>query len=189
MHGTNSFFREFYESFIRVRGVPLTFIALILGFIYFYFSSDTTSVQLKVILPIIVIMLIFIITFYDLSYKLFIKAKHVLPHVIQAHKPPPIYPDAITILLLENSDLYGHESIVSIYYIEEEFEVFIGLGFILTRQDNGYIQVLVTNQIEKTYSEMWQKVCQNDAKILPKLLVKPSLPKGFAEGFVEGVEL
>jgi hypothetical protein len=178
----NSFVRELYESFIRIRGVPVTFLSLLLGLVYFYSSSNTTAVQLKVILPWVVILLLAVITLFDASYRLYSKASHQLPRVKQARKPPSAYADAVAVLLLEGSDIYGHESVVSIYYIDEGFEVLIGIGFVLTRQDDGYIQVIVSNQIETAYKEVWQRVCKNDSNVLPKLLVKPSIPKLYTEG-------
>ncbi len=174
----NSFIRELYESFVRVRGVPIAFISLLLGFLYFYLSANSSSVQLKVILPVIVVLLILIITLFDLSYRLFSKSVHRLPRVKQARKPPLSHSKATAILLLENSEVYGHETIVSIYYIENGFEVFIGIGFVFTHQDNGYIQILVGSEIESAYKETWERVCHNDLNVLSNLLVKPSMPKG-----------
>lgn len=180
-----SFGRELYESFCRIRGVPVALIALVLGLIYFYVSGNQSELPLKVVLPIFVATGIILWTFFDLSLELYKKATKQLPKVKQARTPPGIYPNAVAVLLLEGSEVYGHESLVSIYYRDDNFEVLIGLGFVLTRQDDGLIQVVVSHQLEETYKDVWVKVCQNDGSVLPKLLVKPSLPKLFAEGALQ----
>jgi len=180
-----SFGRELYESFCRIRGVPTTLIALFLGLAYFYVSGNQSTLSLRIVLPTFVAALIVLLTLLDLSLQLYKKATKQLPRVKQARTPPGIYPNAVALLLLEGSEIYGHESLVSIYYRDDNFEVLIGIGFVLTRQDDGLIQVVVVRQLEDTYRDIWGKVCQNDASVLPKLLVKPSLPKLFAEGVLQ----
>jgi hypothetical protein len=178
----NSFGRELYESFCRIRGVPIALVALVLGLVYFYFSGNQSTIRLIIALPIFIGALIILWTLLDLSLHLHKNATRHLPRVVQARTPPTIYPGAVAILLLEGSEVYGHESLVSVYYRDDGFEVLIGIGFVLTRQDDGLIQVVISRQLEETYKDVWLKVCQNDATILPRLLVKPSLPKLFAEG-------
>lgn len=178
----SSFGRELYESFCRIRGVPITLITIFLGLTYFYLSDNQSTITLKIVLPIFVGALIILLTLLDLSLQLHKKARKHLPRVMQTRKPPGIYPTAVAILLVEGSEIYGHESLVSIYYRDDSFEVLIGIGFVLTLQDDGLIQVVVSRQLDETYKDVWLKVCQNDASVLPRLLVKPSLPKLFAEG-------
>ncbi len=173
----NTFPREFYESFIRIRGVPFTFISLLLTLLFFYLSENQTAVRLALALPILVLLLILILTLYDLSTRLYVEAVKPLPAVRQARRPPSIYPNASTLLLLDASEVYGHESLVSVYYLDEGFEVLVATGFVLTRQDDGFIQVLVDRQIEEAFSDIWDRACRNDSIVLSKLRVKPSLTR------------
>lgn len=174
---TKPYIRELYESFIRIRGVFITFLALCLGLLYFFLSGNTATIALRAVLPVIVALVIIAATLFDLSIRLHGKATKQLPRVMQARKPPTLYPNAIAILLIEESEIFGHESIVSVYYRDDGFEVLIGIGFVLTKQDDGLIQVVVNRQVEEAHKEVWTKVCQNDTNTLPRLLVKPSMPK------------
>lgn len=118
----------------------------------------------------------------QLSISLFQEKAKILPKIRQAKKPQNIYQPSIAWLLLEPSPMFGHESLVSIFYKEGDFEVLVGSGFILTVQENGLIQVLVTDNFYEQDEDFWSKVCGNDHQILSKLLVKPSIPRVIWKG-------
>lgn len=171
-----NYFLGLYQSFLRIHGVPVILLGICLGVISFIYSP-TDSLSLKVVVPISIVSFLLLVTLIDNSIQNFKKISNILPKVKQARVPPSLYSDAIAILLLEPSDIFAHETLVSIYYLENDFESLIGVGFILTIQENGLIQVLVKKAIEEQGKNIWESICRNDVTILSKLQVKPSIPK------------
>ncbi len=171
-----TFFRELYQSFQNIHGYPVVFLSLLITLIAFAVSPNTL-IYLKWILPLLVIFIIVILTFIDLSYRLYKKASKPLPSVRQVHRPAAVAKDAIAILLLEPSDIYGHESVVSLFYLNEGYEKLIGMGYVLTIQTNGMIQVLINKLIDVSEKEIIDKALNNDVLVLKKLLVKPMISK------------
>ena len=172
----NNYFLDLYQSFTRIHGVPVTLLSIGIGVIAFVFSP-TDKVSLKVVVPLCVIAFLVLITLIDNSLQNWKKISNILPKVKQARTPTALYDGAKAILLLEPSDIYAHETLVSVYYLENDFERLIGVGFILTIQGNGLIQVLVNKTIEEQGENIWESICQNDVTVLSKLHVKPSIPK------------
>ena len=156
--------------------MPVALISIGLGVMAFIFSP-TDKVSLKVAVPICVIAFLVLITLFDNSIQNWKKISNILPKVKQARTPTALYSGAKAILLLEPSDIYAHEALVSVYYLENDFERLIGVGFILTIQGNGLIQVLVNKALEEQGENIWESICQNDVTVLSKLHVKPSIPK------------
>lgn len=171
-----NYFQNLYESFIRIHGVPVILLEICLGVIAFIYSSSDT-VSLKIIVPLGVILFLCLITLLDNSIHNFHKTSNFLPKVKLARPPTALYDGAKAILLLEPSDVFAHETLVSIYLSDNDFEQLIGIGFILTIQRNGLIQVLVNKSIEEEGDNIWERICNNDLIILAKLHVKPSVPK------------
>lgn len=176
-----SFIREIYQSFIKIHGYPIIFIGLLISIISFTVSPNSL-IYFKWILPLVVFLIIIILTFLDLSWRLYYKASNPLPVVRQVRKPPIISDNSIALLILEPSDLYSHESLVSIFHSDEEYEKLIGLGYVLTIQNNGMIQVMVNRLMEDSDQEIIKRALNNDVLVLKKILVKPTIPKGLWGG-------
>ena len=100
-----------------------------------------------------------------------------LPKVKQGTKPPSLYTSAVALLLLEKTEIFGHESLVSVYYKEDNYEILIGLGFISTVQENGLIQVIVQSNVDDRYNDTWKLITSNNTNALERILVKPTIPK------------
>ena len=79
------------------------------------------------------------------------------------------------VLVLEPSKLFSHNSIVAIYYIEDQFEKLIGLGTVSNIQENGLIQVAVIEYLPER-DETWKAILSNKADKIKSLIVKPYAP-------------
>lgn len=172
----NSYWKDLYDAFRRVHGYVIAIIGVICSLASFYLTPSD-SIGIKYLIPIAVLVFLVLIIFIDLSNKFFQEKSKILPKVRQAKEPQSIYKPSIAWLLLEPSPVFGHETLVSIFYKDGDFEILAGSGFILTVQENGLIQVLVTNNFYDQDQNLWKKVCGNDHQILSKLIVKPSIPK------------
>lgn len=114
-----SYLKELYESFRRVHGIPAVLVGFALNILVFVLKPDQTF-SVKIILPVGVVILLILMTYIDLSLRLHVLAQKVLPKVKHGSKAIPPYQDAVAILLLEGSQLFGHESLVTIYQMQED---------------------------------------------------------------------
>lgn len=105
-----------------------------------------------------------------------------LPTIRYATDPPKRYADAVALLLMDPSDLFSHDSLVSIYHVDKDMEMerLVGLGRVLLVQEDGKIQVLVIRDID--FADGWNDIRKNDATKLRCLLVKAALTQTALEG-------
>lgn len=176
----NSFYDELRESFVRIGAKPIPLIALGLWFLGFYLLSIDVTINLKIVLPIFLVLIIVTITLSTLAKRLYLMATHESPRVLQYYQPSKLYSRAIG-LIFQPCNLYAVDTLVSIYYKEEAYEPLIGIGHVENVSDKGLIQV-VAWPTEIAYKDVWERVCQNDTLYLRKISVKPSVPKGFLRG-------
>ena len=167
---------EIYQAFKRVKGYPLSFFCIILSIFLFIWGPDT-SVSLKYIVTLGVLFSLAFAVLFDFGFHCFSKMTNIIPVVKQGLNPPPLYQQTEALLLLSESELFAIEAIVSIYYKDESYEPLIGIGFVLTIQENGLIQVIVERCYDDRYKEIWDKVRENNASALEKLIIKPLVPK------------
>jgi len=165
---------ELYEAFRRVNGYAMGAIGLLVTVVGI-FLLPSWSLSARLLVPIGVIVLIVILTLLDAVYDLRLRRAR-LPRVIRANPPGAPYGGARAMLLLEKSELYSHDSVVSVYSRQKDFELLIGVGFVATVQQNGLIQVAVDSIPDDAVAETWQRVLQNNVDELSQLLVKPSVP-------------
>lgn len=89
-------------------------------------------------------------------------------------------------LLLDPSELFGFNVMVAIYYTEGvgdragAFERLVGVGRVSNIQQNGHIQIDVLSEFEG-HTELWGLIRTRDATPLGHIVVKPSVPYGWAE--------
>lgn len=179
-----TFSREFYESSKAPINVALSIVGVLLALLAFGLSGDKTTISLKILLPVLIILYIVIIALISLCVQLYLKTSRQLPRVIRFYKPTAPYTEAEGTLLLESSNDYSHDIIVSVYYSDRGREVQVGTGFVAAIQDDGLIQVVVS-QSETSYRDIWEQIHQNNKDALIKLFVKPFVSKTFIEGQVQ----
>jgi hypothetical protein len=170
-----NFFREIYEAFRRVNGYAFGLLGVILTTIcYIWLPNKTISFQLLV--PFGLFVLLLILTFVDCSYNCWKRLSNRLPRVIRSLPPSSLYPGTIAILFVDRSDFFSHDSTVSVYSNQKDFELLIGIGVVNTVQQNGLIQVSVKNIGESNSAEIWKHILENNKDELESVMVKPSIP-------------
>ena len=85
------------------------------------------------------------------------------------------------IFLLESSELFSYDTIVSFYYLEDEFEQLIAIGRVSNIQQDSKIQVEVIYLISDC-KEILDRLANNDSTALEKTRVKPNIPKAYIDG-------
>jgi hypothetical protein len=168
-----------YRAFHAVQGWLLGVIAV---FLAIWFAPEGT-VSLRVFFGIVAVGVLIVTILAQAVRILFSEKGGTLPTLItvQTVNAPGVQPAQATVLLLQPSELFAHESYVAIYRYTHSFERLIGLGYVLTIQQDRRIQVLVTSFVEPTDGETWQELLANNANTMQQIIVKPHLPKAYAE--------
>lgn len=174
-----SFFIEVYRSFVRVNGFLLSLVSLVTTLLVFLFPPSL-SISIKILLPSGIAFLLVLIVLIDLSIRMY-ASNRILPPVKHGKTPPRFYPDAAALLVLDNSPLFSHDTLLSVYFNDDGYEILIGVGFVFNIQENGLIQAVITRIFGDQHGDVWDKVKANDGSILKRLIVKPSIPRQIEE--------
>lgn len=174
-----------YDGFRRVQGFLIGVIGVVLTIAAWQIPS-ARAVPVAWVVPVGVVALLLIFTLWDAAYRAFSAAVHPLPRVRGRVKATPIFGSAIAILLLEPSALFSHDTIVSVYYIDEDgFERLTGIGRVLNIQGDGKIQVGIT-YLEPSLAETFEEATKSPAR-LQRIIVKPNVPEPLLKSLVSEV--
>ncbi|MFA5793758.1 MAG: hypothetical protein WC980_01615 [Candidatus Brocadiia bacterium] len=145
--------------------------SLIIPFIFWVVSPNET-ISLKWFIPICVLCGILIVIVIYLVVKI---NQPILPEVIHGTKLSP-QSDSV-LCILNPSKFFSHNIKVSCYY-NDEFERLIAIGRVLNIQEDGKIQILLS-EILPGYTEVTKKVSENNKSTLVKIIIKPTFPANF----------
>lgn len=163
-----------YKSFLRINGWLFGGLALAISIAVFFVSPET-KILVGWLVTAVAFSLVLIAILFDASRISWKASQRGLPEVRKTLEPPEIYQGIERILIVDPSELFGVDVLVSIYAKEEEYERLIGIGRVLTVQTNGYLQVGISTFTESS-ADIVGKLKGNDAGFLKKILIKPSVP-------------
>lgn len=176
---SRSFSEHLFKSFWASYGHIMTFIGLLLALFAIYTIPDETM-SLKWFAIPLVLGLYLIFWFLYAAWTAFDLQPVLVPHIKSAKPAPKAFSSAIALLLAEPSVLYSHDAVVSVYFVEDDFERLIGVGRVYNVQDNKIIQVLVTQDVD--FGDAWTSIINNDITKISKLRIKPTLPSFVMKG-------
>lgn len=132
----NSFWGIVWLNFLKVQGVLLSAIGIGL-----WFFTPQTTIPLSLLLLIVIIALVVTLTFASTAYELFSKTKDFfsLPRVIATRKIAAKNRRIDLIFLLEPSELFSIDALVSFYYFDADFEQLIAIGRVINIQQDSKI--------------------------------------------------
>tara|TARA_R110001592_G_scaffold167023_3_gene402312 strand:- start:2221 stop:2757 length:537 start_codon:yes stop_codon:yes gene_type:complete len=162
-----------YESFRRINGWLLGIASIAISFALFHFTPDM-KVSIGWFVVVILTLSVIVFILIDAARQAWKLSRRGLAAVRRAIPPPTFYQGTECVLLAENSELYSVESLVSIFVKDDEYERLFAIGKVLTVQTNGILQIGITSLAESD-SELMQQLLANDAGVLKKILVKPSV--------------
>lgn len=175
----DSFLGLIFSSFMKTNGPVIAVCGLLLGVIAAKFLNNTISLLWVILLFFLV--LILIITFLAAAYKAFYISKHILPKVIYSKKVNPTDGSFKVLCLLEPSELFSNNTLVSFYYVREgNFEEFVGFGNVINVQEDKRIQVSMDQYLD-VQEDIVNKLAENNALTLENIKVKPNIPKAQIE--------
>jgi hypothetical protein len=161
-----------WGAFVKVQGPLISCLSLMAGIapLLWPIGSDS-QVALKAVLawalPTTMLGLVVVLTLA----AAFVQGRSLgqLPRVLHGRAKA----DEI-LLLLDESELFGHNSLVSVYYVDaSEFEELLGVGRVLNIQENRKIQVTFT---ARSNPDVTTRLASNDAAALRSIRVKPTVP-------------
>lgn len=180
---SNNIFIAAWKSFRSISGTLFTVGGVLLALVGFFYIPEAKIGWRWVILENCLISLL-VVTLIDMVVFFSKEKQVVLPKITNClsdnDKDSAIDPNSPSMILLMNSsNLYGNDALVSIFYNqqlgaspEQTFERLIGFGRIYV-QENARLQVLVL-RIDQLQSEIWQKVRNQEGAVLEQIFVKPS---------------
>lgn len=167
-----NFWSLIWSSFLKIGGIPIGFIALAVAVLVWLFPPNI-NIPLGLALPVLILCIIIILTFANAADESFKMSERILPKITYGTTQ-----QAKVLCLLEPSELFSHDTLVSFYYVENSFEQLIGIGTVINIQEDGKIQVSMTDPIEG-FEETITRLGQNDNTILDNIKVKPNIPRTY----------
>ena len=174
----NNFWGLIWSSFREVNNSILTILSYAISILLAVVASKA-SVPLYLLIIIVTLSVLIIATLVralEKALEEYAKMKQsMIPKILRVQK------DANNNIecLLEASDLFAAESMISLYYTDEDdFERLIGVGSVRYINNKKRIQVVI-DEPKITYQYILDKLANNDLKVMQKTRVSPSVIKKF----------
>jgi hypothetical protein len=169
-------------SLSEVASDRLSLIALLFGSLIallFYLVAPTAlmPVWLTVIIGLILLIIIFLLI--DALKREINNDNNTMPRLLTVVDATTN--DELPILLLEPSELFGIDNVVSIYHKDSttEFEILVGYGYVVTVQTDKKIQVRVQQWLSGN-SDITDKISSRQIDALKCTIVRPNAPRSVA---------
>ena len=174
----NNFWGLIWSSFREVNNSILTILSYAISILLAVVASKA-SVPLYLLIIIVTLSLLIIATLVralEKALEEYAKMKQsMIPKILRVQK------DANNNIecLLEASDLFAAQSMISLYYTDEDdFERLIGVGFVQSINNKKRIQVVI-DEPKITYQYILDKLANNDLKVMQQTRVSPSVTKKY----------
>ncbi len=170
-----SFLNIVAQNIASAFNIWVTVISLLLAIIAWWGTPAQTSWPIRYIFLMIIFFVFVVLLLFRVAWIIYKESGIALPAVKQATQYGP---NQSGILVLGPSNLFGHNSIVAIYYTEDQFERLIGMGIVSNIQENGLIQVVVERHLPEC-DDLWRGILSNKSDRIKNLIVKPHAPAEF----------
>jgi hypothetical protein len=180
----NSFWGVLWSSFNAINGWFLGTSGIFIGVLLIRFPFNT-PVPLDVVLIIgffTLLAFLILINALNTSLQEYKKLKRRnIPSILFIQKEPNT---SSVICLLEYSELFAHDMMVSAYYTNASgFEVLVAVGFIKNIQSDGKIQIILDQPIP-SYQDIFEQLVSNNKSIIDKTIIKPGISKEILNNFI-----
>ncbi|MGA9098650.1 MAG: hypothetical protein WB392_06920, partial [Methanotrichaceae archaeon] len=95
-----------------------------------------------------------------------------------AQMPYTSNPNARVLCLVEPSEFFSYDTMVSFYYKIGDFERLIGLGEVININEDKFIQIEL-NRLLDGNDAIVERLIENNAECLRRIRIKPFIPKGY----------
>lgn len=171
------FIQLYFEKFGKFFGIPATILSILLGFILWLFLPSETF-KASYVISISALSVVIVFPLLMLTFDLFDQIQNNRnPHVLTTFK----YPSGDLTILLSKSELFSHDTLVSIYFKgDESFEQLIAFGSVVNIQEDGKIQIGFA-AILNGNSDLISKIESKNIDVLKKLTIKPNVSKAYLQ--------
>jgi hypothetical protein len=181
-----SFSADLWTSFKSVQGWLLSALSLVLAIASFFYTPNAeVRFNWKWVAVAAPLLLAVCAAFIDMLITARRQTSPQLPRVIAVYSDPRPGADdgeQETILLLEPSELFGHDGGVSIYYNQRlggadarPFERLIGVGWVSNIQEEKIIAVTVL-RYGAGHDAVWRRIRSSESATLADIRVRPTVP-------------
>ena len=183
-----------WSSFLEIQGVLIGALGIFITILLSRFPVKT-QIPLDIVIAIAFFILLLVATLIQASYQSFKTSqelsqlqKSVIPKILGVIKEQGSQSALQLRCLLENSALFSNDTCISFYYTDDEgFERLIGMGVVVTVQDDGKIQAVLDSPI-LGYQDILEKLGNNDFKIISRTVVKPNITRNMMFDYLFNLE-
>ncbi|WP_156307154.1 hypothetical protein [Sphingobacterium endophyticum] len=172
-------FLEKLKNVLSLNGVSLIIgVGGIFTTIFSYIVTDYNSVlNVKWFLLALYIFLVILMFSFKLTYDIYQEYKNVVKNPvdeIKDHSKGISFETNEEVLLVENNPILNHSAMVTIFYLKEDVEIPIGLGYVSNIQSKfTHITILELDvKFSTNYPEELKKMRFNDNNTIKKIIVK-----------------
>ncbi|MGY0714825.1 hypothetical protein [Azospirillum argentinense] len=159
------FLKSVYNSLGMLFGAITTF-SLFFG-IFVYFVTLDVKAPVAWIVVAAIIPLSLVVQLLEAIRWIILNSKIELPRTLRH-----ISLNGNGVLLAEPSPLLGQGIAVSIYFVDDGFEILIGEGYVLNVQQDNKVQIAVSSPISGS-EDKWGKIQNNKTDALKATIVRP----------------
>ena len=164
--------KEKLKKIISFNGISLLIgiLGSLASILTVFITKWDSQISLKWFVFVIFISLTIVLITIKLLFDLVHELKKEHPHMIRAVR---YIPESKT-LLVEKNNLLGHSAMVSIFYLDDNYEVELGKGFVKNIQDEFIqIQVLeISTDFDRNYQQSLINIESNEIGTLQKIIIK-----------------
>jgi hypothetical protein len=169
-----------WKSILKSWGAVFTIISLVASIAVYFVVPATDTVPMNVFLVLVLLLIATIIILLRATFDANIDASVVLPRVRKVLNPPKSYEKASALLVVDPSNYLSHDSYVTLFMLEDDYEQLIGVGIVINVQNDKKIQVAIYKNEES--EQLISQLKENKKHDLERLILKPSVPRAFLEG-------
>jgi hypothetical protein len=167
-----------YDAFSRANGLFLTLLSLAVG-LFLWVVHPSSQILIWPVVSAAVLATIVIYVLFD-AIRMSIQSWGRSPGVKRVKEAEPLPEGNKGVrLIIEPSQLFYIDSMITLYEREDEFDIQLGIGYVETVNEKKYIQAVVYENPMHVNRGVWQEICKNDDKCLSRLRVRPSVPRSF----------
>lgn len=181
-----------WESALKSWGGIIGLLGLLASVLSYFITPDETTIKARLVIVVFMLFASILIIALratwiaaehankisdELSSQLLYTLSPKVIHVLDAVKP---YNDCHALFIIDATSLLPYDALVSVYYLENNFEKFVGLGKVINVQEDKKVQVIVTDNYD--FEDKLDKIKGNSSEDLEKLIIKTSIPSSILQG-------
>lgn len=175
-----TFSERLWKAILKSWGGAITLISFVASIAAYFVVPNTATVKMNIFFVIVMILVALIIVLFRAAYDANTDASVILPKVRRVISPPKSYEKASVLLIVDPSNYLSHESSVTLFMLEDDYEQLIGVGVVINVQNDKKVQVAIYKNDES--EELLSQLKENKKHDLERLILKPSVPRAFLEG-------